>query len=119
MTLKQGFNLNQILSLAALAAIVVAILFGLAWCGQIKETDKAVAAKQQADARTLSAGDAGLIRDKADERIAEINATANEAINEVRSETDPAARNRAARVGVCRINSDASPDCGMLLASSD
>ena len=108
---------NQILSLIVLAAVVVAVLFGLAWCGQIKETNKAVAAKQQADARTLSAGDAGLIRDKADERIAEINATANEAINEVRSETDPAARNRAARVGVCRINRDASPDCGVLTAN--
>lgn len=110
---------NQILSLIGLGALIVIILLCLAWCGQIKETNKAVAAKQQADARTLSAGDAGLIRDKADERIAEINATANEAINEVRSETDPAARNRAARLGVCRINRDASPDCGMLLASSD
>lgn len=108
---------NQILSLIGLGALIVIILLCLAWCGQIKETEKAVAAKQQADARTLSAGDAGLIRDKADERIAEINATANEAINEVRSETDPAARNRAARVGVCRINRDASPDCGMLLSN--
>lgn len=108
---------NQILSLISLCALIVIILLCFAWCGQIKETDKAIAAKQQADARTLSAGDAGLIRDKADERIAEINATANEAINEVRSETDPAARNRAARVGVCRINRDASPDCGMLLAN--
>ena len=108
---------NQILSLIGLGALIVIILLCLAWCGQIKETNKAVAAKQQADARTLSAGDAGLIRDKADERIAEINATANEAINEVRSETDPAARNRAARLGVCRINRDASPDCGMLLSN--
>ena len=108
---------NQILSLIGLSLLTVIILLCFAWCGQIRETNKAVAAKQQADARTLSAGDAGLIRDKADERIAEINATANEAINEVRSETDPAARNRAARVGVCRINRDASPDCRMLLAN--
>lgn len=108
---------NQILSLIGLGAFVVIILLCLAWCGQIKETDKALAAKQQADARTLSAGDAGLIRDKADERIAEINAIANEAVNEVRSEDDPAARNRTARVGVCRIDASSSPDCGVLLSN--
>lgn len=108
---------NQIFSLIGLGALIVIILLCFAWCGQIKETDKALAAKQQADARTLSAGDAGLIRDKADERIAEINAIANEAVNEVRSEDDPAARNRAARVGVCRIDASSSPDCGVLLSN--
>ena len=58
MTLKQGFNLNQILSLAALAAIVVAILFGLAWCGQIKETEKVLAEKDAITEQALVARNA-------------------------------------------------------------
>lgn len=54
-------NRNQILSLIVLAAIVVAILFGLAWCGQIKETNKVLAEKDAITEQALVAKNAANI----------------------------------------------------------
>ena len=49
---------NQILSLIGLGALIVIILLCLAWCGQIKETEKVLAEKDAITEQALVAKNA-------------------------------------------------------------
>ena len=108
---------RRVLVVAVIVLLLVVIGLTVGYCRSRDDAKEADANSTLSDARTEAAKDASAIRDAADERIKEINDAVKDATDEVRNEADPVARNRAARVGVCRIDPSSSPDCGLLLAN--
>ena len=99
--------------LVILLCIVAAVAVLMALDAR-KDAKRAAAGKTLSDGRTAAAQDASAVRDRADERIAEINAAVKESTDEIRNAPDPASRDRAALRGLCRIDPGASPDCRLL-----
>lgn len=103
-------------SIAALVLMLIVIVLALSWCSERDRAKQADAGKTLSDGRTAAAQDASAVRDRADERIAEINAAVKETTDDIRNAPDPASRDRAALRGLCRIDPSASPDCRLLNA---
>lgn len=106
--------------------VILALLLALTTLGTCQalkssrgDARRAEAGQTLADARTAAGGDAGAIRDRSDERTAETQALVKEAQDEIRNAPDAASRNRAALVGLCRIDPSASPDCRMFHYNSE
>lgn len=101
---------------AILFCLLAVVVVTLSYCHERRRAEEADAGRAMADARSASAGDASDIRDRADERAQKIDDTVKGATDAVRSAPDRDSRNRAALLGLCRVNPDASPDCRVLLA---
>lgn len=110
------FSFRNIVILLGVAICIICVVAVLVALDARKDGKRAEAGKTLSDGRTAAAGDASAIRDQADERIAEINQTVEDATDAIRNAPDPASRDRAALVGLCRVDPSASPDCRLLNA---
>lgn len=113
-------------SLTATGWLAVAIL-GLSlallgWCTLDARRDAAQAIREAdagqtiAEGRTAAAGDASAIRDRADERTSEIDATVKDGTDAIRHAPDRASANAAALRSLCRIDPSRDARCRVLLA---
>ncbi len=77
---------------------------------------KADAGQTMAEGRTGAAQDASAIRDRADERTSEIDATVKDGTDAIRHAPDRASANAAALRSLCRIDPSRDARCRVLLA---
>lgn len=105
---------------AIFALLAAVLLFGIAWCARDARQDakRSEAGQTLASGRTAAAGDASAIRDRADVRNDQITDAVKKGTDDVRQAPDRDAANRAARLGVCRIDPSAHADCRVLLAAA-
>ena len=106
-----------------LAVAVLALSLALlGWCTldarrlaaqAVREAD---AGQTIAEGRTAAAGDASAIRDRADERTSEIDATVKDGTDAIRHAPDRASANAAALRSLCRIDPSRDARCRVLLA---
>jgi len=106
-----------------LAVAVLALSLALlGWCTLDSRRDaahavrKADAGQTLAEGRTAAAGDASAIRDRADERASEIDATVKDGTDAIRHAPDRASANAAALRSLCRIDPSRDARCRLLLA---
>ena len=103
----------------AVLALSVALL---GWCtldarrNAAQAVRKADAGQTMAEGRTAAAGDASAIRDRADERASEIDATVKDGTDAIRHAPDRASANAAALRSLCRIDPSRDARCRLLLA---
>ncbi|WP_436356931.1 hypothetical protein [Brevundimonas sp. CEF1] len=108
-----------------IAAILALTLVLLGWCALDARQDaahavrKADAGQTMAEGRTAAAQDASAVRDRADDRDDQITNAVNQGASDVRQSPDRSSANRATRLGVCRVNPSAGPDCRVLLADPE
>lgn len=116
-------HLRDITATGWLAVAVLALCLALlGWCTLDGRRDAAQAVRK-ADAgqtitegRTAAAGDASAIRDRADERTSEIDATVKDGTDAIRHAPDRASANAAALRSLCRIDPSRDARCRVLLA---
>lgn len=94
----------------AMVCLMIVVLLTASYCSERARFRKEAAARTFADGRTGAAIDASGVRDRADTRTIQIDDTVKGATDEVRNAPDPAARRRAARNGVCRVDPSACAD---------
>lgn len=106
-----------------LAVAVLALSLALlSWCtldgrrNAAQAVRKADAGQVIAESRTAAAGDASAIRDRADERTSEIDATVKDGTDAIRHAPDRASANAAALRSLCRIDPSRDARCRVLLA---
>ncbi|MBB4799655.1 hypothetical protein HNP32_003413 [Brevundimonas bullata] len=106
-----------------LAVAVLALSLALlGWCTldsrrkAAQAVGKADAGQTIAEGRTAAAGDASAIRDRADERTSEIDATVKDGTDAIRHAPDRASANAAALRSLCRIDPSRDARCRVLLA---
>ena len=98
--------------IAALCLVMAAV----SMCRARDDANIARAGKTIADGRTAASADANDIRDAAEKRTSEIETIVENTTDEIRKAATPADRERAATLGLCRIDPGSSPECRMLLA---
>lgn len=101
----------------ALLAFLIAVLLWFALDAR-NDAKRAEAGETLAEGRTAAAVDASAIRDRSDARNDQITDNVKKGTDDVRQAADRDAANRAARLGVCRIDPSAHADCRVLLAAS-
>ena len=109
-------TLRTVVYAFALIVLLAIVLMGMSWCADRDRLKQANAGKTLSDGRTAAAGDASAVRDRADERDNATTSAVKDATDAIRNAPDPASRDRAALVGLCRIDPGASPDCRLLNA---
>ncbi|MBG7616459.1 hypothetical protein IWC96_14370 [Brevundimonas sp. BAL450] len=97
-----------------ITAIGLIALLTLGYCAVTKPardaTKRAEANSTIADGRTGAAQDASVVRDGNDDARDATRTEVEDAQDEVRNQTDPAARDAVARRRLCRLNPGACPD---------
>ena len=118
-------RLRDITATGWLAVAVLALSLALlGWCtvdgrrNAAQAVRKADAGQTMAEGRTAAAGDASAIRDRADERTSQIDATVKDGTDAIRHAPDRASANAAALRSLCRIDPSRDARCRVLLADS-
>lgn len=103
----------------AVVAILVLALALLGTCQAMKAggqaADRSHAGETLAQGRTAAAGDASVIRDKADDRQAETDNIVSTAEEEIRNAPDRSAAADATRRRVCQLSDYRDPQCTVLI----
>lgn len=101
----------------AVVAILVLALALLGTCQAMKAgrqaADRSQAGETLAEGRTAAAGDASVIRDKADDRQAETDTIVATAEEEIRNAPDRSAAADATRRRVCQLSDYRDPQCAV------
>ena len=105
------FTLRTIVYALALVVLLAIILMGVSWCADRDRLKQAQAGKTLSDGRTAAAQDASAIRDRAEQRDAQINQTTQEATDAIRQAPDDRSAADAAIRGLCRLYPDRDPRC--------
>lgn len=107
---------RRIVGIMALVAVLALVMVIVTMCSTRDHNARQRAGETLADGRTKAAQDVGAIRDRSIKSEGKIQSTVETATDAIRQAPDDASRNRAALVGLCRIDPSSSPDCRMLIA---
>jgi len=109
-------EIRRWITVGILIAVLCLVMAAVSMCRARDDANIARAGKTIADARTAASADANDIRDAAEKRTSEIETIVENTTDEIRKAATPADRERAATLGLCRIDPGSSPECRVLLA---
>lgn len=105
------------IALAIVAALILITVLAVLAAFNGKKASRMAAEGTLAAGRTSAAQDASGVRDGADKSVSDIHTNVETGTDAIRQADTPAARDDASLRSLCRVNSGASPKCGMLNAN--